>query len=85
MKRGTHSIMFGALLLLSGLAGCRSSESIDPEAGSMGTAAQGAGGTGVGARSTQGQSEVMTGSSTQRLGTGAGGPVSVPGPGQSGR
>ena len=85
MKRRTRYIIGGALLLSSGLAGCRSSESMDPEAGSMGAAAQGAGGTGVGARSTQGQSDIQTGSSTQRLGTGAGGPVSVPGPGQSGR
>ncbi len=85
MKIQTRYIVLGALLLSNGLAGCRSSESMDPDAGSMGAAAQGAGGTGVGARSTQGQGNVVTGSSTQRLGTGAGGPVSVPGPGQSGR
>ncbi len=85
MKLGTRYIVLSALLMAPGLAGCRSSESVDPEAGSMGTAAQGSGGTGVGTRSTQGQGVVQTGSSTQRMSTGAGGPVSAPGPGQSGR
>ena len=74
-----------AICVLAGLAGCRNTESTNAEAGSTGMAAQGVGGTGVGVRSTQGQWDSPTGSSTQRMGTGYGGPVSAPGPGQSGR
>ena len=79
---------YAALMVICGLAsltGCRSTELMNTDAGSTGMAAQGASGTGVGVRSTQGQSEALTGSSTQRTGTGYGGPVSAPGPGQSGR
>jgi hypothetical protein len=45
----------------------------------------GAGGTQVGDRSVAGAKEQLTGTSTQRLGTGYGGPVSTPGPGRQGR
>ncbi len=69
---------------LASLAGCRNNESPEQDAGGKGMTAQGVGGTGVGARSTAGQGDVMTGSSTQRAGTGFGGAVSAPGPGQSG-
>jgi len=45
----------------------------------------GAGGTQVGNQSAAGPKLEMTGTSTQRLGTGYGGAVSTPGPGRQGR
>ena len=81
--------LWGAAMLmavgLASLAGCRNDESPEQDAGGKGMTAQGVGGTGVGVRSAPGQADVMTGSSTQRAGTGFGGAVSAPGPGQSGR
>ena len=79
---------FAAILMIAGLGalgGCRSNESPEQDASGKGMNAQGVGGTGVGARSAPGQADVSTGSSTQRAGTGFGGAVSAPGPGQSGR
>jgi hypothetical protein len=85
MKRISRYAALIAICGLASLTGCRSTESMNTDAGSTGMAAQGVGGTGVGAHSTQGQNDAPTGSSTQRAGTGYGGPVSAPGPGQSGR
>ena len=85
MKQFSRYTALIAICGLASLAGCRSTESMSSDTGSTGMAAQGVGGTGVGVRSTQGQGDAPTGSSTQRAGTGYGGPVSAPGPGQSGR
>ena len=84
-KRFSRYMAVATILALAGLAGCRSTETMDTEAGSMGEAAQGVGGTGVGAHSVETPGTAQTGSSTQRTGTGYGGAVTAPGPGQSGR
>lgn len=84
-KRFSRYTAAATILMLVGLAGCRSTETMDTDAGSMGQAAQGVGGTGVGAHSVETPGTPQTGSSTQRTGTGYGGSVTAPGPGQSGR
>lgn len=85
MNRFSKFAAVAAILTLGCLTGCRSPETTDTEASSMGTAAQGMGGTGVGARSVETAGSAQTGSSTQRTGTGYAGSVTAPGPGQSGR
>lgn len=54
------------------------------ETGETGNSA-GAGGAGVGVHSSTGPGPDNTGSSTQKLGSGAGGPITPPGPGREGR
>lgn len=87
----------GALLLtLAGVVGCGPNPqplSEEPIRNSGGTYAgmstpgsiAGAGGTGVGTRSTPSAPEPQTGTSTRRTGTETGGTVTAPGPGAAGR
>ena len=84
MKRGWR---WGAALLLLGMIGVTgcNKESATPESTPVSDTAAGAGGTGVGQTSTAGISQPQTGTSTQRTGTGYAGPITTPGPGQSGR
>ncbi len=95
-KSARQWILYSAVgvIGLAGLAGCDvfqihpttpgPSSSVIGDEGGAGTDV-GATGTGVGTQSAQGPHSELTGTSTQRLGTGFGGAVSKPGPERAGR
>jgi hypothetical protein len=84
MKRRWGWAAAALLCMMIGTTGCNN-EAATPEKAPVSDVNAGAGGTGVGLHSTHGETVPLTGTSTQRTGTGFTGVVSTPGPGQGGR